>query len=101
MGRKPLMFLQVRLVFEDGRHEIMPYTDALRRAAKAKTDLLVVALHADPPVCRLALLDDMVSAETQRRKAVKQRQLEIRRRDSLKEVRAGTECSQVERLRKW
>jgi translation initiation factor IF-3 len=78
----------VRLVSEDNSHQIVSLEQAWKLAAQEQKDLLLVAERADPPVCRLAYLEKVTLEQAQRRKDAKLKQLTIRRRDVVKEVRS-------------
>lgn len=85
---------EVRLVGDDGQHQVMSLTAALKAAQDAKLDLVQVAGGAVPPVCRL-LNHSKVSYEAK----VKERQLEKKQNENrrvslIKEVHFGAHTAE-------
>ena len=67
--------------------QVMAYAAAVREAQRAGLDLLSVAPGAAPPVFKLGHADAAAFAARQREKETRKKEVERRRRDTLKEVR--------------
>ncbi|CAL8470874.1 g10416 [Coccomyxa elongata] len=80
---------EIRLVREDKSHEVMTYRKAVREAQRAGLDLIGVALSAEPPVLRLGNADKAAAAVRQREKDLRRKEVETRRKHTVKEVRIG------------
>ena len=78
--------MQVRLVFEDGKHEVMLRSAAQRLAAKQGKDVIMVADKATPPVVKLGEIDALQRAQRRAEKEQRKREAEQRRKMSVKEV---------------
>lgn len=77
---------QIRLVYEDGTHQVLPIGQAQSEASQAKRDLIPTALHQDPPVYKMGLKDQIAIAEYKRQKERRKQEMEQRRRLVVKEV---------------
>ncbi|BDA45531.1 probable translation initiation factor IF-3 at C-terminar half [Coccomyxa sp. Obi] len=80
---------EIRLVREDKSHEVMTYRKAVREAQRAGMDLIGVALSAEPPVLRLGNADKAAAEARQRDKELRRKEVETRRKHTVKEVRIG------------
>ena len=94
----------LRLVMDDGTHQVLPRAAALALARSSGKDLLQVDPHGDPPVCRLVHIDKVLSADRAKEKAAKRKEVERRHVDVTKDVRVtlriashdlGTKASQA------
>jgi translation initiation factor IF-3 len=94
----------LRLVLDDGTHQVLPRAAALALARSSGKDLLQVDPHGDPPVCRLVHIDKVLSADRAKEKAAKRKEVERRHVDVTKDVRVtlriashdlGTKASQA------
>lgn len=83
----------VRLVFDNGAHEVMAISEAQRTAARLGKDLLPVAPGAQPPVFKLGHQDAQAAADRRRYKEQRKRELEQRRKMAVKEVRIGADTA--------
>jgi len=77
----------VRVVFEDGRHEVLRRSEALALAKAEKLDLVQVDGTASPPVCRLLDYERLRSGERIKEKAARRKAVERRHADVTKELR--------------
>lgn len=67
--------------------QVMTYRKAVREAQRAGLDLIGVALSAEPPVLRLGNADKAAAAVRQREKELRRKEVETRRKHTVKEVR--------------
>ena len=81
--------MQVRLVHEDGKHEIMLRSAAQSLAARQGKDLIMVADKAQPPVMKLGQIDALQRQQRRAEKEQRKKEAEQRRKMSVKEVRAA------------
>ena len=81
--------LQVRLVFEDGRHEILLRSAVQSMADRQNLEVVMVAAKAQPPVVKLAEPNALAKAEKKREKEQRKRESEQRRKMVIKEVQAA------------
>lgn len=65
----------------------MTYRKAVREAQRTGLDLIGVALLAKPPVLRLGNADKAAAAARQREKELRRKEVETRRKHTVKEVR--------------
>mmetsp|Transcript_21903 Transcript_21903/g.70766 ORF Transcript_21903/g.70766 Transcript_21903/m.70766 type:complete len:213 (-) Transcript_21903:66-704(-) len=80
----------IRLVLDEGEHQILPLSQALAVAAEKGLDLVQVSSgSADPVVCRLFDYARLHYATKVKEKTQKRKQKEQQRRESAKELRLG------------
>lgn len=89
----------VRVAREDGTSAIIPYADAVAEADGSKLTLVCVAEQASPPVFRLVDVAAKRVEEYRKERDSKSRQVELRRAQSVKEVRINAKAAENDALR--
>lgn len=75
----------MRLVTEGEGAEILPLSEALKKAEEAELDLVEISPKADPPVCRIIDYKKFLYNQKKKQKEIKSKQSKV----VVKEVRFG------------